>query len=118
MPLLSPKEVLNLKLSCIPLPDLRILSRNLGNLELRSAFEIIKALIEIQEDEEFINTFIKEKYKEKTDARQLLISDTDLKNELMKVQTFSWGVVQGQLDQKIQSEYVRKAVSKVLLITK
>ena len=28
----------------------------------------------------------------------------------MKVKTFSWGVVQGQLDQKIQSEYVRRIV--------
>lgn len=110
MPFLSQKEVLNLKLSCIPLQDLRILARSLGNIELRSAFEIIKKLIEIQEDDEIIDTFIKEKYKEKTEARQLLISDTDLKYELMKVQTFSWGVVQGQLDQKIQSEYVRKIV--------
>ncbi len=110
MPFISQKEVLNLKLTCIPLQDLRILARSLGNIELRSAFEIIKKLIEIQEDDEIIDTFIKEKYKEKTEARQLLISDTDLKYELMKVQTFSWGVVQGQLDQKIQSEYVRKIV--------
>ncbi|HOJ40596.1 MAG TPA: hypothetical protein PK644_09070 [bacterium] len=28
----------------------------------------------------------------------------------MKVETFSWGVVQGQLDQKIQVEYVRRIV--------
>ncbi len=28
----------------------------------------------------------------------------------MKVKTFSWGVVQGQLDQKIQAEYVRRIV--------
>lgn len=28
----------------------------------------------------------------------------------MKVKTFSWGVVQGQLDQKIQTEYVRRIV--------
>jgi hypothetical protein len=28
----------------------------------------------------------------------------------MKVKSFSWGVVQGQLDQKIQTEYVRKFV--------
>jgi len=33
-----------------------------------------------------------------------------LKKELMKVKTFSWGVVQGQLDQKIQAEYVRRFV--------
>ncbi len=28
----------------------------------------------------------------------------------MKVKTFSWGVIQGQLDQKIQTEYVRRIV--------
>jgi len=28
----------------------------------------------------------------------------------MKIETFSWGVVQGQLDQKIQAEYVRRIV--------
>jgi len=28
----------------------------------------------------------------------------------MKIETFSWGVVQGQLDQKIQTEYVRRIV--------
>lgn len=39
-----------------------------------------------------------------------MISDEDLKEELMKVKTFSWGVVQGQLDQKIQAEYVRKII--------
>jgi len=42
--------------------------------------------------------------------RRAIISDEDLKRELMKVKTFSWGVVQGQLDQKIQAEYVRKFV--------
>jgi hypothetical protein len=42
--------------------------------------------------------------------RKKLISDEDLIQELHKVKEFSWGVVQGQLDQKIQSEYVRKIV--------
>jgi hypothetical protein len=30
MPLLSQKEILNLKLGCIPLPQLKILALNLG----------------------------------------------------------------------------------------
>lgn len=54
------------------------------------------------------NEFIKQKYNEKIKERRKIISDEDLKKELMKVKTFSWGVVQGQLDQKIQTEYVRK----------
>lgn len=43
-------------------------------------------------------------------TQRIEYADEDLKKELMKVKTFSWGVVQGQLDQKIQTEYVRKIV--------
>jgi len=110
MPFLSKKEVINLKLNCIPLQDLKILARRLGNLEQSSASEIIKELVGNQQNEELIDKFIKDKYTEKAAERKLLISDDELKNELMKVRTFSWGVVQGQLDQKVQSEYVRKIV--------
>lgn len=45
---------------------------------------------------------------EKAKARQAEISDNDLLKELHKVKTFQWGVVQGQLDNKIQVQYVRK----------
>ena len=47
---------------------------------------------------------------ERIKYRRNIISDDDLIRELMKVKTFSWGAVQGQLDQKIQNEYVRKIV--------
>jgi len=110
MPFLSKKEVINLKLNCIPLQDLKILARRLGNLEQSSASEIIKELVGNQQNEELIDKFIKDKHTEKAAERKLLISDDELKNELMKVRTFSWGVVQGQLEQKVQSEYVRKIV--------
>jgi len=111
MPFLSQREVLNLKLSCIPKPQLKTLAQILGINDKGSATEIIKRLIESKPDEKVIDEFIKEKYfEEKVQKRRSLISDDELKRELLKVKTFSWGVVQGQLDQKIQAEYVRRFV--------
>jgi len=110
MPLLSQKEILNLKLCCIPLPQLKILALNLGISDKGSATEIIKRILGEQQDEKTIDEFIKKKYAERIQGRRAIISDEDLKKELMKVKNFSWGVVQGQLDQKIQTEYVRKIV--------
>jgi len=110
VPLLSQKEVLNLKLSCIKAPQLRILASNLGLSDKGSATEIIKRVLESHSDEKIIDAFIKQKYTEIIQGRRKIISDKDLKKELRKVKTFSWGVVQGQLDQKIQTEYVRKIV--------
>jgi hypothetical protein len=63
-----------------------------------------------QQDEKTIDEFIKKKYAERIQGRRAIISDEDLKKELMKVKNFSWGVIQGQLDQKIQTEYVRRIV--------
>jgi len=110
MPLISQKEVLNLKLSCIPLPQLKIFASSLNISNIGSATEIIKKLLEKEIDERKVDEFIKQKYAEKVQKRRAVISDEDLKKELMKVENFSWGVVQGQLDQKIQAEYVRRIV--------
>ena len=110
MPLLGQKEVLNLKLSCIKAGQLKILASKLGVSNRGKATEIIKRIFERQPNEEIVNEFIKQRYRERIKERRAIISDEDLKKELMKVKTFSWGVVQGQLDQKIQSGYVRKFV--------
>jgi len=110
MPLLSQKEVLNLKLSCIKVPQLRILASIFGLTGKGSAPEIIKRVLESHPDEKIIDAFIKQKYIQTIQERRTIISDEDLKKELRKVKTFSWGVVQGQLDQKIQTEYVRRIV--------
>ncbi len=110
MPLLSQKEVLNLKLSCIPLPQLKTFTLNLGISNTGSAGEIIKRVLDKEIDVKIVQEFIKQKYNEKIQKRREIISDEDLKRELMKVKTFSWGVIQGQLDQKIQTEYVRRIV--------
>jgi len=110
VPLLSQKEVLNLKLSCIPLPQLEKLASDLGISNTGRATDIIKRMVSAQPDEKIVDGFIKQEYRKKIHARRAVISDEDLKKELLKVKTFSWGVVQGRLDQKIQAEYVRKFV--------
>jgi len=110
MPLLSQKEVLNFKLGSIPLPDLKILAQRLSVESTGSVTEIIKRILGSKPEESRIDEFIKQKYSVKIQDRKDVISDEDLKKELLKVQTFSWGVIQGKLDQKIQTEYVRKIV--------
>ena len=60
-------------------------------------------------DTAFVDDFIKAKYAEQVRIRrEVIISDEDLLAELRKVKAMDWGVVQGQLDGKIQREYVRK----------
>lgn len=60
-------------------------------------------------DTAFVDEFIKAKYAEQVRIRrEVIISDEDLLAELRKVKAMDWGVVQGQLDGKIQREYVRK----------
>jgi len=110
VPLLSQKEVLNLKLNSIPSLQLRELALSLGLSHVKTTTGIIKRLLEEGIDEKVIDKYIKRKYNERIQERRALISDTDLQNELIKVKTFSWGVVQGQLDQKIQTGYVRKFI--------
>jgi len=108
MPLLSNKEVRNLKLSSIPLPKLREFAETLKQSSCGNGTEIIKRLISLRNIDNALDDFIKKQYNERIKERKELISDEDLIKELHKVKEFSWGVVQGQLDQKIQTEYVRK----------
>jgi hypothetical protein len=95
MPLISQKEVLNLKLSCIPLPQLKLFALNLKTSNVGSATEIIKRLLGMGIDEKAVDEFIKQRYTEKIQKRRAIISDENLKKELLKVKTFSWGVVRG-----------------------
>ena len=104
--LVSKKELANLKLKSIKSDNLKELAESLGTDSRGTATDLIKKLIDIPQDK--IDEFIKRKYQEQVKERQKLISDDDLKQELLKVKEFKWGVVQGQLDQKIQTEYVRR----------
>lgn len=108
MPLLSNKEVRNLKLNSIPLRNLREFAKALNQSSRGNGTEIIKRLINLQNIDKALDDFIKRQYNERIRERKNLISDEDLIKELHKVKDFSWGVVQGQLDQKIQAEYVRR----------
>lgn len=110
MSLLSPKEVRNLKLSSIPLENLRDFAETVGQDKKGRATDIIKRLIDRSDIDSKIDMFIKQQYALRIEERKAVISDEDLIKELHKVEDFSWGVVQGQLDQKIQAEYVRKIV--------
>lgn len=110
MPLHSPKEVLNLKLSTLPAPTLKSLAGELGISSNGSAAEIVKRILAEGSSETRINHFVKEMYLQRIEERRKLISNDELKRELFKVKTFSWGIVQGQIDRKIQSEYVRRIV--------
>ncbi|MFU2158399.1 hypothetical protein [Caldisericum sp. AR60] len=91
MPLLSQKEVLNLKLSSIPLKQLKEFARNLGINGIDSATEIIKKVLEKGIKEDKVNKFIKQKYNERIEKRRKVISDDNLKKELKKSQNFFLG---------------------------
>lgn len=108
MPLQSKKEVRQLKLSSIPLAKLKEFAIGKKQNGSGSSSDVIKRLIDIDNIDSDIDQFIKQQYEVRIAERRELISDQDLIKELHRVKEFSWGVVQGQLDQKIQSEYVRK----------
>lgn len=106
--LVSKKELTNLQLKSINSGDLKELAENMGVNTNGKVTDIVKRLIDIAQNE--LDRFIKNKYTENIAKRQDLITDRELTHELDKVSGFRWGVVQGQLDQKIQTEYVRKYV--------
>ncbi len=110
MPLLTQKEVRNLKLSSIPIEKLKNFAESIVHCSDKNATNIIKKLIDVSNIDSSIDAFIKQKYAVRIKERKNLISDAGLIKELYKVKNFSWSVVQGQLDQKIQTEYVRKIV--------
>ncbi|MFH0771364.1 MAG: hypothetical protein V1933_01950 [Candidatus Omnitrophota bacterium] len=110
MPLFSAKEVRNLKLSSIPLEKLKRFSMSVKQTNSATVSDIVKDIIDTSGIDAKIGAFIKQEYDLRIKERKSLISDGDLIKELHKVKDFSWGVVQGQLDQKIQAEYVRKIV--------
>ncbi len=106
--LVSRKELANLKLNSLRARELRELAGSLGFDSRGRASDLVKRLIDVPQDE--IDRFIRLKYQEYVEERRKIISDEELRQELMNVEEFRWGVVQGQLDQKIQIEYVRRFV--------
>ena len=105
--MLAPRDLTNRKLATVPVRDLRELAREL-QVDARGRHGDIAARL-INRDTAVIDAFIQRKYREKVRERQENeISDQDLIDELHRVARIDWGVVQGQLDGKIQREYVRR----------
>jgi hypothetical protein len=103
MPLLSSREVICRKIKSLPKAEIRVLAFLLRVSSEGSVDALCTRILESTPDEKIIDQHIKLKYSEKIAKRKRDISsDEDLKSELMKVQAVKWGVVQGELDQKIQ----------------
>lgn len=110
MPLLSSMEVLRLKLETLGLPYLRELCVRMGLNKRGNSSELIKRVLANAPDASTIDQFIKEKYLAIVKEREALITASELRAEVGKVKEFSWGIVQGLLDNKIQAQYVRSHV--------
>lgn len=101
------KELINQKLEALTADLLKEFAEKHNFSKVGNKGDLSKRLIEKMNETE-IDHFIKQKYQEMVDERRKnWITDRELEAELGKVKDFSWGVVQGQLDQKIQREYVR-----------
>ncbi|MCD6531276.1 hypothetical protein J7K99_02390 [bacterium] len=107
MGLLSRKEVLLLKLKSIPAAKLREISRELGYDDHKNVADIIKQLVDVI-DENWLDKVICTEYEKRRKEREKIIPQKVLLEQLRKLKTFNWGVVQGQLDNKIQVRFVRK----------
>lgn len=100
-------EVTNLKLKAVPVKDLRELARELQVSGKGKYGEIAARLL--GQNPAVIDAFIKRKYAARVTERQRsLITDAELLGELRQVDAIEWGVEQGQLDGKIQRDYVRR----------
>ncbi len=107
MALLSQTEVFRLKLDTIPVALLKALGRRKG-VAGNTSGDLIKGIIASDLSGEDLDAFIKLNYAGKAKERRSHISDAELLNELRKVQHFKWGIEQGQLDNKIQVQFVRQ----------
>ncbi|GBD34154.1 hypothetical protein HRbin34_00477 [bacterium HR34] len=110
------KKILSLKLDCLSKEDLINLLNylSLEGYKNLSKADLIRKILESTANEESINKFIKEQYNLRTES----IDIEKIKKEIKKVRNIKWGVVQGELDRKIQTELVRKTYSYNQLISR
>lgn len=106
--LVSKKELSNLKLKSMNSNELKELATIFGINSRGKISDLIKRMIDIPQSK--LDGFINKKYQGQVKQKKKFISDEELKKELYKVHDFKWGIVQGELDRKIQTEYVRKFV--------
>ena len=104
---MASSEVINAKLNTVPKDAIVELAGKQGVSPRGTHGDIARRLLDADPAE--IDAFIRQRYRLKVERRrQEVISDEELLVELAKVESWGWGVEQGQLDGKIQREYVRK----------
>lgn len=106
MPLISKKELISLKLESMNAKQVKGFACSVDIPPKGSKADLMERLMAISEDK--LDSFIRDKYEQFVRARRDLIPDEDLKKELLNVEAVDWGVVQGELDGKIQRNYVRR----------
>lgn len=107
---MTTRSLTNHKLEFVRKADLAELSVELGvPVKASDNRGVIAARVVERNAPQAVDAFIKRKYADKVRRRrETCISDEDILAELRKVEEIGWGVEQGQLDGKIQQEYVRK----------
>lgn len=106
---MATRSIVNRKIESVGKADLAELSAELGiNVNRSDTRGVIATRVVERSAPQIVDAFIKRKYAEGVQyRRENVISDEGMLAELRKVEAIEWGVVQGQLDGKIQREYVR-----------
>jgi hypothetical protein len=108
MPLISDTEALVRKLETLGKNYLEQLCKVKGLKPASTVPNCVNQLFKQGLTHKELDSFIKAQYQLQVQARESLISTAELRQELERVGTFSWGVIQGGLDNKIQTEFVRR----------
>ena len=93
------------KLSILPKDNLKEFALKYNINVNGTAKEIRESIANKQVNESELNAYIKKCYQKEYEERKKI--EPTLIKELNKVERINWVVVQGQLDDKIQREYVR-----------
>jgi hypothetical protein len=108
----SIKEIINLKLKSLGSKWLKefakLLSVKDNNLNSDKLIKNILSVDDLIYINKKLNQFINDKFNKILKERESQISTSVLIKELNKINRIKWGIVQGELDRKIQTEYVRK----------
>ena len=102
----SPEEVAKRKLQTLQKELLVELCREVGILAKGAVPDLIVGLLRSQIAQPTIDNFIRMAYREAKSRRPY--TGDDLRHEVSKVERHTWGTIQGELDQHIQTHYVRR----------
>lgn len=109
MALVSKEEVYFLKLKTLPKDALQDLCKTYQLDTKGNIAELVNRLFVSKVAETIIDKYIKEKYREKRhkEKESKGITHEGIKKELDKIESHIWGMVQGELDNYIQQNFVR-----------